>query len=116
MIVDIDKRSFEFGVRIISLVNALPKSTAGFALAKQIIRSGTSIGANIQEALGRHTKSDFTYCMNIAKKEARETKYWLKIIIGSKLLPEIKVSSLLKEADELVAILTTIVKKSASKN
>lgn len=79
----IDKRSFEFGLRIVHLVNRLPRTTAGFAVGNQLIRSGTAIGANIQEAMGGHTKSDFTYCMNIAKKEARETKYWLKIIAGS---------------------------------
>lgn len=109
---DIDKRSFNFGIRIIKLVNALPKNTAGYAVGNQVIRSGTSIGANIQEALGGLTKADFIHCMNISKKEARETRFWLQLIIGSELLPKPKVELLLKESEELVAILTTIVKNS----
>lgn len=116
--VDINKRAFDFdfGLGIIHLVNSLPKTTAGYAIGNQIIRSGTSIGANIEEAMGGHTKSDFTYCMNVAKKEARETKYWLKILTGARLGSQERVESLLKESDELVAILTTIVRKASSKN
>lgn len=113
MKVDIDKRTFEFGLKIIQLVNILPKSTAGYAMGNQIIRSGTSVGANVQEALGGQTKNEFIHSMNIAKKEARETRYWLEPIQGSKLSRGNKnIESLLKEADELVAILTTIVKNS----
>ena len=110
MNVDIDKRSFEFALKIIQLINDLPKTTAGNAIGQQIIRSGTSIGANVQEALGAHSKSDFIYKMNIAKSEARETKYWLKLLIGSQLIVSSQIEWLLSEVDELVAILTTIVK------
>lgn len=112
MKIDIDKRTFEFGIRIIKLVSALPKTTAGIPVGNQIIRSGTSIGANVQEALGGHTKTEFTYSMNIAKKEARETRFWLNLIIGSELVPSKRVEPLLKECEELVAILTVIVKNS----
>ncbi len=110
--IDIDKRTFDFSVEIIKLVNLLPKTTAGYAIGNQIVRSGTSIGANVQEALGGHTKTDFTYCMNIAKKEARETRYWLKLILSSGLMTEAKLNLLIKESEEIVAILTTIVKNS----
>jgi four helix bundle protein len=114
--IDIDKRSFDFAARIINLVNDLPKTTSGYIIGKQVLRSGTSLGANIQEALGGYTRSDFIYCMNIAKKEARETKYWLKLIVETNILPQDTVLALLKECDELVAILTTIVKNSSKKN
>ncbi|OIP57557.1 MAG: four helix bundle protein [Candidatus Levybacteria bacterium CG_4_10_14_0_2_um_filter_36_16] len=112
MTVDIDKRTLKFGVAIINFIKFLPKNTSGYCIGNQIIRSGTSIGANVEEALGAHTKSDFVYKINIAKGEARETKYWLKLISESKLLPNSTINPLLKEVDELVAILSTIVKKS----
>jgi len=112
MKIDIDKRTFEFGIRIIKLVAALPRTTAGRTVGNQIIRSGTSVGANVEEALGGHTKIDFAHSMNIAKKEARETRFWLRLIIGTELLPIKKVELLLKECEELVAILTIIVKNS----
>ena len=115
MKVDIDKRTFEYGIRIIKLVNSLPRTTAGYAMGNQIIRSGTSVGANVQEALGGHTKNEFVHSMNIAKKEARETRYWLQLIGGSDLMTNAKIDQLLKESEELVAILTTIVKNSKIK-
>jgi four helix bundle protein len=86
MVRDIDKRTFSFGVRIVELVGTLPRSTAGIAIANQIIRSGTSIGANVQEAIGAHTKQEFAYKMNIAKSEARETQYWLRMLSAMKLI------------------------------
>lgn len=115
MKIDIDKRTFEFGVRIIKLVGALPKTSAGTPVGNQIIRSGTSIGANVEEALGGHTKAEFTHSMNISKKEARETRFWLKLIMESELLSSTRVEPLLQECEELVAILTVIVKNSNRK-
>ncbi len=115
MTVDIDKRSFDFALRIVKLVNSLPKTLACRIVAGQLLRSGTSVGANIEEALGGHSKADFIHCINIAKKEARESRYWLKILVESALLETDEVRSLISEADELVAILTTIVKNSKSK-
>ena len=112
--IDIDSRTLEFGVRIVRFVNLLPKTVAGAKIGSQLIRSGTSIGANVEEALGGHTKMDFKYKINIAKKEARETKYWLKLIIISGLTKSNEGELLLKEADELVAILSTIVKNTRS--
>lgn len=111
-VVDIDTRTLKFGVSIVSFINLLPRTTAGIAIANQIIRSGTSIGANIQEALGGHTKAEFIHKTNIAKSEARETKYWLTLILDSKLATSKDIQPLLKEVDELIAILTTIVKNS----
>ncbi|MDO8686898.1 MAG: four helix bundle protein [Candidatus Berkelbacteria bacterium] len=115
MVKDIDNRTFEFGLRIIELVNLLPRNISGNAIANQLMRSGTSIGANVEEAFGGHTKTEFIYKMNVAKSEARETKYWLKLIDASSLIKSPLINFLNKEIDELVAILTTIVRKSKIK-
>lgn len=109
--VDIDKRSLDFGVRIIKLVKVLPKDAAGYALGNQIIRSGTSIGANIEEAIGASTKKEFNHSMNIAKKEARETLFWLKSIYESDILDKDRMRPIMNECEELIKILTAIVKK-----
>lgn len=75
---DISERVFKFAIRVLQLTVKLSKNQINFPLINQIVRSATSIGANIEEAKGAHTKADFGYCMNIAKKEARETMYWLR--------------------------------------
>src|ERR1035437_5525603 len=77
---DIQERSFEFAVRVLRMTKYLSRNSINNTLINQIVRSATSIGANIEEAQGAHTKSDFTHCMNIAKKEAMETFYWLRLI------------------------------------
>lgn len=108
---DIEERTLRFAVRIIKLVEALPRSVAGQVLAKQLMRSGTSVGANVEEAQGSHTKKDFARRMNIARAEARESLYWLRLIKEAKLIEGVRLTEITKEADELVRILTTIVKK-----
>lgn len=109
---DISERTLKFGLRIIKLVSSLPKSSAGNALGNQIIRSGTSIGANIEEAQDALSKKDFIHSMTIALKEARETSYWLKMISESGLIPKNRLESILRENIEIIKILTVIVKKS----
>ena len=112
---DIQDRSLEFGVRIIKFIGGLPKSTAGMVLAKQLIRSGTSIGANMEEADGAASKNDFINKVTIARKEARETRYWLFLIKRSDLL-ENKANDkitddLISEVHELMKILSAIINK-----
>jgi four helix bundle protein len=85
-------------------------------LINQIVRSATSIGANIEEAQGAHTKSDFTHCMNISKKEARETFYWLRLIREMNLSIAERSEPLLIENEEIIKILTAIVKNSNPRN
>jgi four helix bundle protein len=86
-------------------------------LANQLLRAGTSIGANIEEAQAGQSKTDFTAKMAIARKEARETLYWLKLLKASEIIDASKLSDITQEADELVRILTSIVKTSQlSKN
>ncbi len=107
---DIRDRTFRFGVQIVKMSNRLPRTAAGFELAKQIIRSGTSIGANVEEADAGESKKDFVHKLSIALKEAQETRYWLRIIIESQLIADEGIQLLLKESDELVRIINTIIK------
>ena len=110
---NIKERSFEFAVRIVSLCRELEnKSATTKTLLNQLIRAGTSIGANIEEAQGGQSKADFTAKMSIACKEARETHYWLRLIIATEIVKPSRLESLLDESDQIVAILTTIVKNS----
>jgi len=81
-------------------------------LGDQLIRSGTSIGANVAEAQAAQSKKDFIAKMSIASKEARETSYWIQLLIAAKILPEAKLDKLADESEQLVAILTSIVKTS----
>jgi four helix bundle protein len=79
-------------------------------LANQLLRSGTSIGANVEEAHGSQSKADFIAKMYIACKEARETHYWLRLLVATELVPSPKLGELIDEANQIVAILTSIVK------
>jgi len=112
---DIHERGFSFACRIVKLYQFLAKQRGGVeVLGKQVLRSGTSIGANLEEAAAGQSKADFVSKCNIALKEARETHYWLRLLIKTKVVPANKLSGLADESNELVAILTTIVKKSRS--
>ena len=107
---DIKDRSYDFGLRIIKFVQKMPKNVASDSLARQLIRSGTSIGANIEEAQGGFSRKDFTYKMSVARKEARESKYWLSLIRDAELSRDGSVEELIQEAEELTKILTSIIK------
>ena len=110
---DIVERSFEFAVRVVRLCRFLEsQDRVSRTLANQLLRAGTSIGANIEEAQAGHSKADFTAKMAIARKEARETLYWLKLLKASEIVEAEKMRGITKEADELVRILTSIVKTS----
>lgn len=106
----IQKRSFDFALLIIKLYQFL-SSKNEFVLSKQILRSATSIGANVEEATAGQSKKDFITKMSIASKEARETKYWLRLLSESQII-KYDYSSLLKEIEEIINILTAIVKTS----
>ncbi|QHI34697.1 hypothetical protein IMCC3317_00400 [Kordia antarctica] len=101
-------KSFEFALKIIQLYKIL-KGENEFIISKQILRSGTSIGANVQEATAGFSKKDFTHKMSIASKEARETRYWLQLLNKSN-LTNTNVDIHLKEVEHLISILTKIVK------
>ena len=110
---DITDRSFEFAVRIVRLCRFLEsQDRVSRTLANQLLRAGTSIGANIEEAQAGQSKADFTAKMSIARKEARETLYWLKLLNAAEVVGTETLSDITKEADEIVRILTSIVKTS----
>lgn len=108
---DIRERTFNFGVRIVKLVMSLPKNTAGIAIGNQLIRCGTSIGANTEEAQNASSRKDFAHCLTVSLKEARETDYWLRMISEVGIIPTSRLESLLKENKEIIKILTTIIKR-----
>ena len=111
---DIAERTFRFATRVVKLAQALPDTTAGRLFGRQILRSGTSVGANVHEAQDSPTKRDFTWRINVARCEARETLYWLRLLSETAMVPERLLKDIRNEADELVRILTAIVKKARS--
>jgi len=107
-------KSFDFALAIIELYKQLVEQKE-FVISKQLLRSGTSIGANVQEATAALSKKDFTAKMSISSKEARETKYWLQLLDRSKLV-DLNYSKLIDDVDQLINILTAIVKSSQNNN
>ena len=101
-------RTFAFALRIISLYKELVTERKEYVLSKQILRSGTSIGANVNEAIEAQSKSDFVHKLSIALKEARETEYWIKLLIGSDYIDHS--TELLSEITQIIRILTAIIK------
>ena len=103
-------RTFDFALRIIYLYSLMTEQKE-YVLSKQILRSGTSIGANVEEASAGYSKKDFAAKMSIASKEARETRYWLRLIDKSQ-IAKVDVKEYLVEIEHIVNILTAIVKTS----
>src|SRR5690242_7325399 len=99
---DIGERTLKFGIQVVAIVKLFPKTSAGFAIGGQVVRSGTSIGANIQEAQDGLSRKDFIHSMNIALKETKETYYWLTIIRESGLVTSATLDSLMQENLELI--------------
>ncbi|MGB3695051.1 MAG: four helix bundle protein [Spirulinaceae cyanobacterium] len=114
----IQERTENFAVRVIKAYCELNRRNfddAGKILAKQFLRSGTSIGANCAEAIYAQSNKDFVSKYSIALKEASETQYWIKIMIKSQLLPKQKFSNMQQEIIEIIKILTTTINKLKSK-
>lgn len=105
-------KSFGFALLVIELYKQMVEQKE-FVLSKQLLRSGTSIGANVEEANAAYSKKDFTAKMSIASKEARETQYWLRLIEKSQIV-KIDVKEYLKSIEDIINILTAIVKTSQS--
>ncbi len=107
----IENKSFEFAVRIVRLYQHLTENKKEFVLSKQILRSGTSIGANVSEAQKGQSKADFNMKMNIALKEANETEYWLRLLHKTDYFTTQEFESIERDAKEIIAILVSIYKK-----
>lgn len=105
---EIQDRTFQFAVRMVKLVNRLPRTVAGIEVGRQLVRAATSVGTNLEEADAAESKADFIHKVGVAHKEAREARYWLRIVRAS-LLDDDEVASLLRESEELVRILNSIV-------
>ncbi|MBL7128293.1 MAG: four helix bundle protein [Ignavibacteria bacterium] len=101
-------KSYEFALRIIKLYEHLKEKNVDYVLAKQVLRSGTSIGANVEEALGGQSKKDFSAKLYIAYKEARETNYWIRILKDSNYLELKLANSLIKDCEEIQKIIAKI--------
>ena len=105
----IEKKSYDFALRIVKVYKFLLKKNE-FVLSKQLLRSGTSIGANVVEAQEAISKKDFRNKMSIALKEAVETRYWINLLKDSEYFTEIQIKDLVKDLNEIIKILSKIVK------
>lgn len=102
------EKSFAFAVRIVKAYKYLTEEKKEFVLSKQFLRSGTSIGANCEEATGGQSKSDFLHKLGIAYKEARETKYWIRLLNATGYFDDSQTKSLLNDTEELLKIIGKI--------
>ncbi|MBM4032777.1 MAG: four helix bundle protein [Planctomycetes bacterium] len=109
------KRTKQFALRVIRLVGALPRSILGKAIGGQLIRSGTSVGANYRAACKARSKAEFIARLGTVEEEADESAYWMELIIEGNVMKEVRVASLLQEATELTAIMAAS-RKSASRH
>lgn len=105
-------KSFDFALKVIKISSYLKSIKKQYVLADQLLRSGTSIGANVKEGVNGISKRDFRNKMSIALKEANETEYWLELILYSKIIEKADIIELINECKELCRILNSIVKNS----
>jgi four helix bundle protein len=108
----IQQKSYTFAIKIIGLYKYLVETKKEYILSKQLLRSGTSIGANIEEALGGQSKKDFISKLSIDYKEARETKYWLSLLREAKYMNQRELSPVFEDCEEILKILGKIQKTS----
>jgi len=107
---DLKKRTKQFGLRVIHLIEALPSSRAASVIGRNLLRSGTSVGANFRAASRARTRPDYISKLGMAIEQADESLYWMEMLVEAKLIPGEKLTALMKEANELVTILTTSAK------
>jgi four helix bundle protein len=108
----ISERTFEFAVRIVNLCKFLDEANGTFrTISRQLIRSGTSIGANVEESQAAQSKADFIHKLAIALKASKETQYWLKLLLATELVPPARLNNLLNESHEITKIIAAIIIK-----
>ena len=105
----IKEKTYRFAIDIVNFYKKMIKQNE-FILSKQIVRSGTSIGANVEEAVAAQSRKDFISKMAIASKEARETNYWLRLIRDTDLLKDVDLVTLINDSEAIIKIITSIVK------
>jgi four helix bundle protein len=113
---ELEERTKKFAVQVVKTVAAFPKTSEGQIIGRQLLRAGTSIGANYREANRAESKNDFVHKIGVAEKEAAETIYWLEICRDSGIGSEKQIAGLLDESGQLLAILITIGRKAKTKS
>ena len=114
--IDLQKRTKQFNIDVIKVCESFPRNAAGFELAKQIIRSSGSVGANYRATQRAKSKADFIYKLEIVIEEADETMYWLEVMSETGLIDTKNATVLIKEANELVSIFVATVKTTKANN
>src|SRR5437762_1394489 len=109
---DLRQRTKEFGLQIVRMFSGLPKITEAQVLGRQVLRSGTSVGANYREAYRARSRAEFIAKCGDSLRELEETAYWLELLVEGKIVPAEKLSTVRQECDELIAIFVTILKSS----
>lgn len=112
----IQVKSYAFALRVVRLYRYLCDEKREFVLSKQLVRSGTSIGANVEEAIGGQSHKDFLSKMGIAYKEARETHYWLRLLRDSDILDPRHAESLIEDCEELLKLSGSIIRTTKKKS
>ncbi|KGG79978.1 hypothetical protein Y919_08825 [Caloranaerobacter azorensis H53214] len=105
----VKEKSYKFALRIIKMYRYMTKEKKEYILSNQLLRSGTSIGANVEEACSGYTKREFIAKLSIAQKEAFETRYWLRLLRDSELVEDRYINSMLDDCEELIRIITKII-------
>jgi four helix bundle protein len=111
---DLRARTKAFAIMVIRMFSSLPKTTEAQVMGKQVLRSGTSVGANYREAYRSRSKAEFIAKLGDCLKELDESSYWFELLVETGIVPSSNIEALLRECDELQAIFTTIVKKCKS--
>ena len=111
-LVPIEERTYQFALRVVKLVRSLSTDASGIMLGRQLLRAATSIGANVEEAIGASSRRDFANKMAIATKEAMEAHYWLRLIRDAGIMSEERLWPLVQESLELKKILSATVRTS----
>lgn len=111
---DLRVRTKEFALRVVRMYSALPKTTEAQVIGKQVLRSGTSVGANYREAYRARSKAEFISIVGIALKEAEETAYWLELLEDAEIVSAAKLVEMRREIDELIAIMVATIKTARS--
>ena len=106
---ELSERLLDYGARIIKVTEAMPSTVAGRRIGDQLLRCGTSVGANYEEAQGAESRADFAHKLQVALKELREANYWLLLLSKAKILPHGKLETLIDESNQLTAILSKAV-------
>jgi four helix bundle protein len=112
----IAEKAYAFSIRVVKMYQHLSAEKKEFILSKQVVRSGTSIGANVEEAIGGQSTADFIHKLSIARKEARETSYWLRLLYDTGYLEEKHFESIHTDCKEIIKILNSIILTSKGVN